>query len=631
MTINMQPMRRTQWMTPLLLCACLLAPLTVFADDSVARQAEQILARLTLEQKVGQMIQAEIRYVTPEEVARFQLGSVLNGGGGFPHEQKHSTVQDWIDLADAFYRASTDTRNGGSGIPVIWGTDAVHGNNNVIGATIFPHNIGLGAANDPELMRRIGEATAREVAATGIDWTFAPTVAVVKDPRWGRTYESYSGQPELVANYAGEIIRGLQGTTEELRRDDTRILATAKHYIGDGGTWRGVDRGDTRGSLEELLDTHGQPYRTAIAAGVQIIMASYNSWNGDKVHGNRQLLTDVLKKEMAFDGFIVSDWDAVEEVRGCSVNSCAKAINAGIDMIMAPRKWEALLKNTIRQARRGEIPTERIDDAVRRILRVKIRAGMFEKPAPSEREVVKRRYVGHPEHRAIAREAVRKSLVLLKNENALLPLDTSQHFLVAGDGADDIGKQTGGWTITWQGTENLNSDFPGATSIYEGIRSAAEAAGGKAVLSKDGSYAEKPDVAIVVFGEDPYAEGEGDVDSLDYQRNDKSDLALIQRLSGAGIPVVAVFLSGRPMLVSEEIDSSDAFVAAWLPGSEGGGIADVLLRDASGQIAHNFSGKLSFDWPDRVLNASNRDEAVSSSRFSTGFGLTYLATVSHSQ
>jgi beta-glucosidase len=267
-------------MTALLLCACLLAALTATADNSVARQAEQILAGLTLEQKVGQMIQAEIRYVTPEEVARFQLGSVLNGGGGFPDEQKHSTVQDWIDLADAFYRASTDTRNGGSGIPVIWGTDAVHGNNNVIGATIFPHNIGLGAANDPELMRRIGEATAREVAATGIDWTFAPTVAVVKDPRWGRTYESYSGRPELVANYAGEIIRGLQGTTEELRKDDTRILATAKHYIGDGGTWRGVDRGDTRGSLEELLDTHGQPYRTAIAAGVQIIMASYNSWNG---------------------------------------------------------------------------------------------------------------------------------------------------------------------------------------------------------------------------------------------------------------------------------------------------------------------------------------------------------------
>ena len=631
MTRNMQLNRCMQGIVVLFLATCMLEPATADTKDEVERQAEEILSRLTLEQKVGQMVQAEIRYVTPEEVARFQLGSVLNGGGGFPSEQKYSTVQDWIDLADAFYHASMDTEKGGPGVPVIWGTDAVHGHNNVMGATVFPHNIGLGAANDPELMRRIGEATAREVAATGIDWTFAPTVAVVKDARWGRTYESYSSRPELVATYTEEIIHGLQGTAAELRNDDARVLATAKHFIGDGGTWRGIDRGDTRGPLEELLETHGQGYRAAIASGVQIVMASYNSWNGEKVHGSRYLLTDLLKGEMGFDGFIVSDWDAVEEVSGCTEVSCAKAINAGIDMVMVPRKWKTLLTNTLEQARSGEIPIERIDDAVRRILRVKIRAGMFEKPAPSAREITTKQYVGHPEHRAIAREAVRKALVLLKNDNGLLPLKASQRILVAGDGADNIGKQTGGWTITWQGTENLNSDFPGATSIFEGIQSAAEKAGGMAVLSQDGEYGDKPDVAIVVFGEDPYAEGEGDVDSLAFQEKDKSDLELIRRLSGDGIPVVAVFLTGRPMSVSDEIDASDAFVVAWLPGSEGGGIADVLLRDANGQIAHNFLGSLSFDWPDRELNASNKDDPVSSNRYLTGFGLTFPVKVSKSE
>jgi beta-glucosidase len=587
--------------------------------EQLEAQVEELLDNLTLEQKVGQMVQAEIRWVTPDDVRKYHLGSVLNGGGAWPDMDKHSTVGDWVGLADEFYRASMQA----TGIPALWGTDAVHGHNNVLGATIFPHNIGLGATGDPDLIRRIGEATAREVAATGIDWNFAPTVAVVKDPRWGRTYESYSSRPELVADFAGAIVRGMQGDAEALRSDGNKILATAKHFIGDGGTYAGIDRGDTRGSLESLLTTHGQGYRTAIDASVQTVMASYNSWNGEKVHGNKTLITDVLKGQMDFDGFVVSDWDAVEEVDGCVVDSCARAINAGVDMIMVPEEWKSLLRNTIAQVKSGEIPESRIDDAVRRILRVKIRAGLFDKGAPSTRPAVGRGYVGHPDHRAIAREAVRKSLVLLKNDDDLLPLNPAQNVLVAGDGAHNIAKQSGGWTITWQGRENENSDFPGATSIFDGIRQAVEAAGGSATLSVNGEFEQTPDVAIVVFGEEPYAEGEGDRPSLAYQPDHRSDLALLQRLKAAGIPVVAVFISGRPMYVSDEMRSADAFVAAWLPGSEGGGIADVLLRDAQGNVQFDFTGRLSFDWPDADLNAEDQNRPVASILYPSGFGLDY--------
>jgi beta-glucosidase len=593
------------------------------SEDPVEAQIDEILAKLTLEQKVGQMVQAEIQHVTPDDVRKYQLGSVLNGGGVYPTAEKHSSIQDWVDLADAFYLASTDTSDGGAGIPVIWGTDAVHGHNNVVGATLFPHNIGLGAADDPDLVRRIAEATAKEVAATGIDWTFAPTLAVVQDARWGRTYESYSSDPELVTKYARPMVEGLQGTAEQLRSDPTKVLATAKHYVGDGGTFRGIDRGDTRGSLEEVLSIHGRGYPAAIEAGVLTVMASYNSWNGDKLHGNKTLLTDVLKGDMGFDGFVISDWNAVDEVDGCEVDSCARAINAGVDMIMVPEQWKSLLQNTIAQVRNGEIPMARIDDAVRRILRVKIRAGLFERGLPSTRAAIGRGYIGHPDHRAIAREAVRKSLVLLKNEGDLLPLNANQDILVAGSGAHDISKQSGGWSVTWQGTQNVNSDFPGATSIYEGIRAAAEAAGGSATLSIDGSFNEQPDVAIVVFGEDPYAEGAGDREHLVYQADSKSDLELLSRLRAAGIPVVSVFISGRPLCLNEEIEASNAFVAAWLPGTEGGGVADVLFRNAEGQVAYDFTGRLSFDWPETGLNNGDQDQPVAANLFPTGYGLSY--------
>jgi beta-glucosidase len=608
-----------------------------------------LLRKLTLEQKVAQMIQADIRSVTPEDVRQYRLGSILNGGGAFPNNDKHATIADWVDLADRFYDASMDTSGGAPAIPIIWGTDAVHGHNNVIGATLFPHNVGLGAAHDPDLIQRIGEATAREVAATGIDWTFAPTVAVVRDDRWGRSYEGYSDKPDIVRLYAGRMVQGLQGTVGTPSfLDGNHIVATAKHFIGDGGTNNGIDRGNNRASERELLAIHGQGYVAAIASGVQTVMVSYNSWQGIKVHGHRHLLTDVLKSQMGFDGVVISDWDGVDEVQGCSKDRCAIAINAGIDMIMVPDQWKSFLQNTIAQVRAGDIPLSRIDDAVTRILRMKLRAGLFDKGRPSSRPLVnKTTELGSPEHRAVAREAVRKSIVLLKNDNCLLPLAPKTNVLVAGVGADDISKQSGGWTLSWQGTGNTNADFPGATSIFAGIRQKVAAAGGTAVLSEDGSYQVRPDVAIVVFGENPYAEWHGDLKSLEYQGPSDDDghdvdmqrpapelsmldelasgnpppasqpsataihqhpttpnpeLALLQRLRRTGIPVVAVFLTGRVRGVTPELEASNAFTVAWLPGSEGGGVADVLFRKPDGAVNFPFTGKLSYAWPPLFSN-----------------------------
>jgi beta-glucosidase len=623
-------------------------------DPRIEARISELLRKLTLEQKVGQMIQADIRYVTPEDVKTYRLGSILNGGGAFPGNEKHAAVSDWVALADRFYDASMDSSGDAPAIPIMWGTDAVHGHNNVIGATLFPHNVGLGAAHDPELVQRIGEATAREVAATGIDWTFAPTVAVVRDSRWGRSYEGYSERPEIVRAYAGRMVQGLQGvpgTPSFL--DGNHILATAKHFIGDGGTNQGIDRGNNRSTEQDLLAIQGQGYSAAIQSGVQTVMVSYNSWQGVKMHGHRHLLTDVLKNRMGFDGLVVSDWDGVDEVQGCSKDRCAQAINAGIDMIMVPEQWKGFLQNTVAQVRAGDIPMSRIDDAVARILRVKLRDGLFEKGRPSSRSLAnKTAQIGAPEHRAVAREAVRKSVVLLKNDKCLLPLSPKANVLVAGDGADDIGKQAGGWTISWQGTGNTNADFPGATSVFDGIRSAVTAAGGTATLSADGSYQTKPDVAVVVFGENPYAEWHGDIRSIEYQgpsddghevdmqrpapevsaldeANSKvpepsrsqpqgapnADLALLQRMRQGGIPVVAVFLTGRVRGVTPELDASNAFAVAWLPGTEGGGIADVLFRKSNGEVNFPITGKLSYAWPRG--RAGSRDSPL----FPYGYGL----------
>ena len=495
---------------------------SVAKDPRIEARITALLGQLTLEQKVAQMVQADIRYTTPEDVRKYRLGSILNGGGAFPGNNKHAAVADWVALADRFYDASMDTSQGAPAIPVFWGTDAVHGHNNVIGATLFPHNVGLGAAHDPDLIQRIGEATASEVAVTGIDWTFAPTVAVVRDGRWGRAYEGYSDRPDIVREYAGRMVQGLQGTGGTPTFLDTRhILATAKHYIGDGGTDRGIDRGDNLSSEQELLDVHAQGYIAALQAGVQTVMVSYNSWQGPKLHGHHYLITEVLKNRMGFDGLVVSDWNGIDEVQSCTVDACAQAVNAGIDLFMVPEHWKSFIDNTVAQVRAGDIPESRIDDAVTRILRVKLRDGLFEKGRPSSRPLANKvALLGAPEHRAVAREAVRKSLVLLKNDGALLPLRRKSKVLVAGDGADSIEKQSGGWTLTWQGTENTNADFPGATSIFEGIRQTVTAAGGTATLSADGSYRSRPDVAIVVFGENPYAEWHGDIRSLDFRGAD---------------------------------------------------------------------------------------------------------------
>jgi beta-glucosidase len=596
------------------------------ADPAMEKKIAELLARMTLEQKVGQMVQAEIRDVTPEDVRKYGLGSILNGGGAFPGNNKHATLADWVNLADRFYDASMDTAGGALAIPVIWGTDAVHGHNNVIGATLFPHNIGLGATRNPDLIQRIGEVTAIEVATTGIDWTFAPTVAVVRDDRWGRTYESYSEDPEIVKAFASRMVMGLQGAAATPTfLDSNHVIATAKHFIGDGGTDQGVDRGDNLSPEQQLLDIHGQGYVAALSAGVQTVMASYNSWRGWKVHGQQYLLTDVLKKQMGFDGPVVSDWDGVDEVQGCSKDKCAQAINAGVDMIMVPTEWKGFLQNTIAAVKAGTISEARIDDAVTRILRLKYRAHMFDKGRPSSRPLAnKSELLGAPEHRAVARQAVRESLVLLKNTGGLLPLKRRSKVLVAGSGADNLSKQTGGWTITWQGTENTNADFPGATSVLAGIRSVVNEAGGTVIYSSNGDFKKKPDVAVVVFGEEPYAEGAGNVKTIDYVSPDDADLKLLEKLRAAGVPVVSVFLTGRPLWIDPELNASDAFVVAWLPGTEGAGIADVIFRNAAGAVNHDFKGKLSFSWPRHTTQlVLNRNDPDYDPLFAYGFGLTY--------
>lgn len=596
-------------------------------DPAMEARIDELLAQMTLEEKVGQMIQPEIRQVTPEDIRDYHIGSVLNGGGSTPNNDKYASVQDWIDLADSYYHASVDKTDGRTGIPIMWGTDAVHGVGNVIGATLFPHNIALGATHNPELMEKIGWVTARELAVTGIDWNFSPTVAVSRDERWGRAYEAYSEDPEIVAAYAGPMIRGLQGRAgSEDFLGEGRVIATAKHFIGDGGTYRGIDRGDTMATEEELRDIHGAGYFTAIEAGVQVVMASFTRWDDIRMHGHKYLLTDVLKEQMGFDGLVVGDWSGHGFIPGCTALDCPDTINAGLDIYMAPEpEWKELFDSTVRHAREGTIPMARVDDAVRRILRVKLRAGLFDKGAPSTRPVVGEEDVlGSPEHRAIARQAVRESLVMLKNREGLLPLARGQKVLVAGDGADNIGKQTGGWTISWQGTGNENSDFPGATSIYDGIEAVVTEGGGSVELNEAGDYTTKPDVAIVVFGENPYAEMQGDIPNLLYRGGHEADLELLRKLQADGIPVVSLFITGRPLWVNRELNASDAFVVVWQPGTEGNGVADVIFRDNKGEIHHDMQGRLTFSWPARPDQVNlNRGDEDYNPLFPYGFGLSY--------
>lgn len=585
-------------------------------------RADALLARMSLAQKLGQMIQAERASTTPDDVERFHLGSVLSGGGSVPGANR---VADWVAMHDAYWTASMRTRDGRLPIPVLYAIDAIHGNANVLGATVFPHNIGLGAARDPDLIERLARLCAEEVLATGLDWTFAPTLAVARDIRWGRTYESFSEDPDVVASYAARYVQGLQGAL-----DDNGVIACAKHFIGDGGTTGGVDQGDTAVAEDELARTHLAPYLPALQAGVLTVMASFNSWNREKCHASRHLLTDLLKGTLGFDGFVISDWDGVDQLGDDLADALATAINAGVDMVMVSLDWKRMLAHLHDVVADGRVPMARVDDAVRRILAVKLRAGLFERARPAERPWANSPSFGGVAHRALAREAVRKSLVLLKHEGGVLPLRSDARLLVAGKNADDRGHQCGGFTVEWQGVHG-NERIVGGTSIWEGIRAVAP----QAELSPDGSAADPAahDVAIVVIGETPYAEGMGDIrhggavkrgsgvqtmtnlapygSTLVLADRHPEDLAVIERIRAKGIPVVTVLISGRPLVTNAELDASQAFVAAWLPGSEGAGVADVLFGD------HDFVGTLPFSWPATDEGAY----AARARRFDRGFGL----------
>ena len=564
-------------------------------SEGIEHDVKQILSVMSLEQKVGQIIQADIRYITPDEAAEYFIGSVLSGGGAPPNEDQYASLLDWVSLADQYHHASV---KGGSPIPIIWGVDAVHGHNNLYGATLFPHNIGIGATRDLELVRRIAEASAVELAISGIKWSFAPTLAVARDDRWGRTYESYSEDPDLVARYAAPNIEGYQGlpgTSGFLANG--KVLATAKHFLGDGGTAGGIDQGNTECDEATLFALHGKPYVDALRAGAQIVMASFSSWNGLKLHGHHYLLEVVLKSKMGFDGFVISDWNGHGQLPVASNEYGVIAVNSGIDMLMAPEGWRQLWHDTVEHVKQGLISLDRLDDAVRRILRVKLRAGIRVDCKPSSNEYSNRNEIlGCDAHRNLAREAVRKSMVLLKNKAGSLPLSGTGRYLLLGAGGDNIPMQCGGWSLTWQGDNTENADFPHGQSLAEAFRAHLEAKGGQLTcrqsLDDDIDTADF-DAIIMAFGERPYAEGHGDRIHLSYSSNDTEALEILKQLKSTGRPVISIFLTGRPLWINPELNCSDGFVVAWLPGTEAGGVSDLIFSE--GQF--DFQGKLPFSWP----------------------------------
>ena len=529
-------------------------------------------------------------------------------------------------------------------IPTFWGIDAVHGNSNVFGATLFPHNIGLGASRDTCLMRDIGEATQRAVRATGQDWTFGPCLAVVRDDRWGRAYESWSEDPSVVRAFASAMTKGLMDIDRN-GESFRGIISTAKHYIADGGSTQGIDQGNVLASENELMNIHAQGYFGALAAGAQTVMVGFFSWQDQgKQAGNRHLVDEILKQKINFDGLIISDWNAIGQVTGCTNDHCPQAVNAGIDLFMVPQDFRTFVPNTVADVRAGLIPMSRIDDAVTRILRVKLRAGLFDLPPPSERS-----FANDPDNlvdRALARRAVRESLVLLKNNKAVLPLRTDRKILVVGKNADAIQNQTGGWSLTWQGgpwlfgpnDANLNSDFPNGESILAGIRDKVGA--DHVTFSIDGTGVDVRDfdAVIAVIGETPYSENFGDIATALGNRNSDDtslrtlehgvrkpeDRAVLRAVSGQGVPVVTVLVSGRALYTNTEINLSSAFVAAWLPGTEGGGVADVLFRKHNGSVANDFTGKLPVSWPRSACQTSlNVGDPGYDPQFAFGYGLTY--------
>ncbi|HEY0483110.1 MAG TPA: glycoside hydrolase family 3 N-terminal domain-containing protein [Kofleriaceae bacterium] len=569
----------------------------------VATRVNDLLGRMSLDEKLGQMTQAERASISSAQITQFRIGSVLSGGGSAPSP---NTATGWANMYDGFQNAALATP---LAIPMIYGVDAVHGHNNVSGATIFPHNIGLGATRDPALVQNIGRATAEEVSGTGIDWDFAPCLCVARNDRWGRTYESFGERPDLVSSMT-TIITGLQGSSLSAPGS---VLATAKHFVGDGGTTGGVDQGDTQLSEADLRAIHLPPFQAAVQRGVGAVMISFSSWNGVKMHGNQFLITSVLKGELGFSGFVISDWNAIDQIDGqpgFTATEVRTAINAGIDMVMVPDAWQNFISVLRSEVQAGRIAMSRIDDANRRILTKKFELGLFERPL-TDRSFTST--VGNAAHRQLARQAVRESQVLLKNVNNVLPLATANNkIFVAGKSADNIGLQSGGWTISWQGGSGTTTQ---GTSILQGIRntvaSTTTVTFNQTGAGIDSSYR----VAIAVVGETPYAEGAGDRPGS--MSLDSGDLATINTLRAAGVPVVVVLVSGRPLDIAAELANWSALVAAWLPGTEGQGVADVLFGVAQP------TGKLPMTWMSSVSQQPINDGDGKVPLFPFGFGLAY--------
>lgn len=580
---------------------CASGPVPVYKDASypIGARVADLMHRMSVEEKIGQTLQAARDYLrSNSDIATYGLGSVLSGGGSGP------AVNDpkrWADMVDSYQKIALSSR---LGIPILYGADAVHGHNNVKGAVIFPHNIGLGAAKDPALVEEIGRITALEMRATGVWWNFAPCIAVPRDERWGRTYEGFGESPDLVAQLGASYIRGLQSGGLGSR---TAVLATAKHFAGDGGTSEGKDRGNTVCAEDEFMQIHVAPYAAAIEAGVRCVMVSFSSWNGEQCHGSPKLLNDILRGKLGFDGFVVSDWGGVALLPGKMEERIATAFNAGIDMIMVPDEYARYFEIMRGLVKDGAITEARLDEAVKRILRVKFEMGLFESPYADRTLLAE---VGSGTHRALARRAVAESLVVLKNEGKTLPLSGKKQILVAGPKARDLGAQCGGWTLTWQGKSGLQ--IPG-TTIYDAVKAAAGTQV-RVEYSADGSIPKgfTPDIVILVIGEEPYAEWQGDDADLELSQSDKK---LVDTLSRLDVPIVAVLLSGRPLIVTDQIAAVDSFVAAWLPGSEGGGVADVLFG------ATKARGVLPCSWPASVsqipVNAGDGRPCL----FPAGFGL----------
>ena len=581
-------------------------------------KVRELLAKMTLEEKIGQMTQAEQDALKDvNDIQKYFLGSLLSGGNSDP--KAGNSLAAWTDMVDGYQEHALKTR---LRIPLLYGADAVHGHNNVLGAVLFPHNIGLGCTRNPKLVESAARVTSEEVRATGVNWAFAPCVTVPRDERWGRTYEGFGEAPELARTLGEAAVRGLQRNDLS---DPLSVLACAKHYVGDGGTTIGtagfanregqhlLDQGDTQLSEADLRKIHLQGYISTVKAGVGSIMPSYNSWNGVKVSGSRRLLTGILKQELGFQGFLISDYNALNQISKDFKEAIGISINAGMDMAMVPSDYQHFYNLLLELVKEGKVPMARIDDAVTRILRVKFAMGLMNKSRSPLADRRLHKTFGSAKHRQVARECVRQSLVLLKNEKRTLPLSKKlARIHVGGKSADDIGNQCGGWTIEWQGKSG--DVTPGGTTILKAIQNTVSPAT-KITFSKDGSGAGGADVGILVIGETPYAEGFGDRDDLALAAE---DLTAINNMKQAGIPVVVVLFSGRPMIINDALGHSDAFVAAWLPGTEGQGVTDVLFGD------YKPTGKLSYSWPRSMAQIPiNVGDKNYDPLFKYGFGLTF--------